>query len=92
MIPRGGKFKHRPCQLGIRRATAEQHHTVGDCTPLCPSVWVRQVNFNPSRNKPQDAYGQPKSIVMTMLSESGLPVSVSSFEARSAMKPSRIFL
>lgn len=42
----------------------EQFHTVGDCTPLCPSVWVRQVHFHPSLNKPEDAYGQPKSQVM----------------------------
>ncbi|MBK7861649.1 MAG: hypothetical protein IPJ65_24145 [Archangiaceae bacterium] len=47
-------------QIGI----PEKYHTVGDCTPLCPSVWVRQVHFHPARGKPEDAYGQPKSVVM----------------------------
>jgi hypothetical protein len=49
---------------GDQPGIPEQFHTVGDCTPLCPSVWVRQVNFHPARDKPEDAYGQPKSVVL----------------------------
>lgn len=39
------------------------HHTMGDCTPLCPSVWVRTIGFQPSRRDEADAWGQPKSVV-----------------------------
>lgn len=38
------------------------HHTMGDCTPLCPSVWVRTIGFQPS-DTPADAWGQPKVMV-----------------------------
>ncbi|MDP2272426.1 MAG: Tad domain-containing protein [Archangium sp.] len=40
----------------------EVHHTMGDCTPLCPSVWVRTIGFQPN-NSEADAWGQPKVIV-----------------------------
>ncbi|MBL8909965.1 MAG: hypothetical protein JNM17_04585, partial [Archangium sp.] len=40
----------------------DQDHTMGDCTPLCPSVWVRTIGFEPADNE-QDAWGQPKQIV-----------------------------
>lgn len=38
------------------------HHTMGDCTPLCPSVWVRTIGFQPS-NSEANVWGQPKSVV-----------------------------
>ncbi len=38
------------------------YHTMGDCAPLCPSVWVRTIGFQPS-NSEADAWGQPKTIV-----------------------------
>ena len=38
------------------------HHTMGDCTPLCPSVWVRTVGFQPDGNE-DNAWGQPKTVV-----------------------------
>lgn len=37
-------------------------HTMGDCTPLCPSVWVRTIGFQPSTDV-ADAWGQPKVMV-----------------------------
>ncbi len=37
-------------------------HTMGDCTPMCPSVWVRTVAFQPS-DAESDAWGQPKMVV-----------------------------
>ncbi|MFO0597252.1 MAG: Tad domain-containing protein [Myxococcaceae bacterium] len=37
-------------------------HTMGDCTPLCPSVWVRTIGFKPS-DVELDAWGQPKMVV-----------------------------
>ncbi len=40
----------------------EVHHTMGDCTPLCPSVWVRTIGFQPS-NSEANAWGQPKVVV-----------------------------
>lgn len=40
----------------------EFHHTMGDCTPLCPSVWVRTIGFQPS-NSEANAWGQPKVVV-----------------------------
>ena len=38
------------------------HHTMGDCTPMCPSVWVRTIGFQPSESE-ADAWGQPKMVV-----------------------------
>jgi hypothetical protein len=47
---------------------ADVYHTTGDCTPLCPSVWVKGVNFQPDTladpDAPKDAYGMPKVEVM----------------------------
>jgi hypothetical protein len=40
----------------------EVHHTMGDCTPLCPSVWVRTIGFQPNDSE-ADAWGQPKVVV-----------------------------
>ncbi|MFT3709576.1 MAG: Tad domain-containing protein [Archangium sp.] len=37
-------------------------HTMGDCTPLCPSVWVRTIGFEPSDDE-QNVWGQPKQVV-----------------------------
>lgn len=37
-------------------------HTMGDCTPLCPSVWVRTIGFEPADNQ-ADVWGQPKQVV-----------------------------
>lgn len=37
-------------------------HTMGDCQPLCPSVWVRTIGFQPSDDV-RDAWGQPKVMV-----------------------------
>ncbi|MEW6434045.1 MAG: Tad domain-containing protein [Myxococcota bacterium] len=41
---------------------ADTRHTMGTCQPLCPSVWVRTVGFQPN-DSPGDAYGQPKVVV-----------------------------
>lgn len=40
----------------------EVHHTMGDCAPLCPSVWVRTIGFQPNDSE-ADAWGQPKVVV-----------------------------
>jgi hypothetical protein len=45
------------------------YHTTGDCTPLCPSVWVKGVNFQPDvlssdADAPKDVYGMPKVNVL----------------------------
>lgn len=40
----------------------DQDHTMGDCSPLCPSVWVRTIGFQPN-GSPEDAWGQPKIMV-----------------------------
>lgn len=37
------------------------HHTMGSCTPACPSVWVRSFGFSPSDDA-ADNYGQPKVV------------------------------
>ncbi len=37
-------------------------HTMGDCSPLCPSVWVRTIGFQPVDDV-TDAWGQPKVMV-----------------------------
>lgn len=37
-------------------------HTMGDCTPMCPSVWVRTIGFQPA-DSADDAWGQPKMVV-----------------------------
>ncbi|MEW5740073.1 MAG: Tad domain-containing protein [Myxococcota bacterium] len=41
---------------------AALYHTMGSCTPACPSVWVRSFGFSPA-DGPDDAYGQPKVVV-----------------------------
>ena len=56
-----------PAYRGIGQADTTdptQVHTMGDCTPLCPSVWVRAVGFKPANGDPVDAYGQPKVTVL----------------------------
>lgn len=40
----------------------DQDHTMGDCTPLCPSVWVRTIGFQPADSE-ADVWGQPKQVV-----------------------------
>lgn len=40
----------------------DEDHTMGDCTPLCPSVWVRTIGFEPSDSE-QNVWGQPKMVV-----------------------------
>lgn len=45
------------------RTPPEVVHTMGDCTPYCPSVWVSAVGFAPNQND-RDAYGQPKVTVL----------------------------
>lgn len=42
---------------------ARTDHTMGDCTPLCPSVWVRTLGFQPNNDSAADAWGQPKVLV-----------------------------
>lgn len=37
-------------------------HTMGDCTPLCPSVWVRTIGFQPDDDE-DNVWGQPKMVV-----------------------------
>jgi hypothetical protein len=44
------------------RGTAEVRHTMGSCQPLCPSVWVRTIGFQPNDDR-GDNYGQPKVVV-----------------------------
>lgn len=44
------------------RGTADDRHTMGSCQPLCPSVWVRTLGFQPN-DTAADAYGQPKVTV-----------------------------
>jgi hypothetical protein len=41
---------------------AAEHHTMGSCSPSCPSVWVRSFGFSPADGA-DDAYGQPKVVV-----------------------------
>lgn len=53
----------------------DKHHTVGDCTPFCPSVWIRPVGFRPSLGDPADAYGQPKAVVMLVRDSAALGVT-----------------
>ncbi len=36
-------------------------HTMASCQPLCPSVWVRTLGFQP-RDSSDDAWGQPKHV------------------------------
>ncbi|MFZ5445326.1 MAG: hypothetical protein ACOZQL_35375 [Myxococcota bacterium] len=35
---------------------------MGDCSPLCPSVWVRTIGFQPNGDE-ADVWGQPKVVV-----------------------------
>jgi hypothetical protein len=51
---------------------SETVHTVGDCTPYCPSVWVSAVGFRPNTND-ADAYGQPKVTVLLERDTSVIP-------------------
>ena len=37
-------------------------HTMGDCKPYCPSVWVQTVGFQPKESE-AEVWGQPKAIV-----------------------------
>lgn len=46
---------------GRSEGDADRDHTLGACTPACPSVWVRSVGFSPS-NDAADNYGQPKVV------------------------------
>lgn len=46
---------------GREEGDSEVDHTLGECTPACPSVWVRSVGFSPS-NDAADNYGQPKVV------------------------------
>ena len=41
---------------------AVDRHTMGSCSPLCPSVWVRTSGFLPT-DSTADNYGQPKVVV-----------------------------
>jgi hypothetical protein len=52
----------RGTAIGTLEPEPDQDHTMGDCTPSCPSVWVRSVGFQPS-NRADDAWGQPKTMV-----------------------------
>jgi len=52
----------------FRPGTADDYsekklHTLGDCTPLCPSVWVRGLGFQPD-DDPSDDYGEPKQVAI----------------------------
>lgn len=44
------------------RGKADDRHTMGSCQPLCPSVWVRTIGFQPNDDR-GDNYGQPKVVV-----------------------------
>lgn len=48
-------------------------HTMGDCTPYCPSVWVAAVGFHPAGSNDADAYGQPKVTVLLERDTTALP-------------------
>lgn len=50
----------------------ETVHTMGDCTPYCPSVWVSAVGFRPNQND-RDAWGQPKVTVLLERDTTVLP-------------------
>lgn len=57
--------EHRwgPGRAGLNEdEDAPGSHTMGDCTPLCPSVWVRTIGFQPADDV-RDAWGQPKVMV-----------------------------
>jgi hypothetical protein len=56
---------------GTDRTPPEFYHTVGDCTPWCPSVWVSAVGFQPGNVT--DAYGQPKVTVLLERDTSVIP-------------------
>lgn len=51
----------RPAPDGVDR-DPDVYHTMGTCSPECPSVWVRTLGFNPSPTS-VDAWGQPKTMV-----------------------------
>ena len=48
---------------GQREPDANPAHTMGNCKPLCPSVWVRTPGFQPV-DAADDAWGQPKAVVV----------------------------
>lgn len=49
-------------RLGPEETQEERWHTMGDCTPFCPSVWVRTIGFQPAESE-GNVWGQPKSVV-----------------------------
>jgi hypothetical protein len=49
-------------RLDDEEENEEVFHTMGDCTPFCPSVWVRTVGFQPAESQ-ANAWGQPKAVV-----------------------------
>lgn len=53
---------HRMLVDQLAKTRDDEDHTMGDCTPLCPSVWVRTIGFQPSDDE-SDAWGQPKVVV-----------------------------
>ncbi|MGV3625658.1 MAG: hypothetical protein ACO1OB_32910 [Archangium sp.] len=54
--------QHKWTQGNEAGGDADDDHTMGDCTPLCPSVWVRTLGFQPN-DSAADAWGQPKVMV-----------------------------
>ncbi len=47
---------------GLPDDIPDVHHTMGSCTPYCPSVWVSTFSFYEDSGD-GDAFGQPKSYV-----------------------------
>jgi hypothetical protein len=50
----------------------EVWHTMGDCRPYCPSVWVSSVGWKMDLNDP-DSFGQPKATVLLERDTTVLP-------------------
>lgn len=57
LINRGDQHQWSP-PVGPADPDPDEDHTMGDCTPRCPSVWVRTIGFQPGGAA--DAWGQPK--------------------------------
>lgn len=69
LLDRGDQHMYAPATLAVDfdvsppdEVDPDEHHTMGDCTPLCPSVWVRTIGFQPSDSE-ANAWGQPKVVV-----------------------------
>ena len=62
LVDRSDKHDWSPHLAGDVENQEALFHTMGDCTPYCPSVWVQTVGFQP-KDSEGDVWGQPKSLV-----------------------------